>query len=389
MGTEWGSRVTATPRILKVARPGKDLRWYIYAWRGGPLIRVATQPRKPVLTRDDIATIAAAQAADRTVSTDTVAGAITAFRQTRYWRTDLSDGTRRTWGTALDRIDAMWGKVPMRVLGELRMKPFIVKWRDEIAQNTPRAADIAVTVLAKFMEWAMLNGIAAANPAAGVPTVYRRTDRAPVIWLPKDIAAIMEHAQQPLKDAVALAELTGLRRDDLVALRWDEVGQWSISRIANKKSRGKRYRVTLPRLPALDELLEDLKTRPRKPGVETVLVNFWGKSFTGDGLGTSFHNARDKANGGEGIHHEERDPVTREVVKIAKRLHDFRGTFATHLMTHPSAKLTDKEIAELMAWDQNQISEIRKRYVDDAAIVVAIGRRLAKGTGKRLGKRQA
>jgi integrase len=380
---------TAQPRILKVARAGKDLRWYIYAWRGGPLIRVATQPARPKLTHDDFAAISKAHEADRTLPTDTVAGAVTAFRKTKYWRSDLSDGTRRVWGTALDRIEAKWPKVPMHVIGDLRFKPKVAKWRDAIAETAPRAADIAVTVLAKFMEWAVLNGLAQANPAAGVPTVYRRTDRAPVIWLAEDIAALDAVAERPLRDATALAELTGLRRADLVALRWDEVGDFAISRTAAKRSRGKRYRVTIPRLPALDKLLEDLRARPRKAGVETVLVNSYGKAWTGDGLGTSFHEARAKANNGAGIHHEERDPVTGEIAKLAKRLHDFRGTFVTHLMTHPTAKLTDKEIADLLGWDEKQINEIRKRYVDGAAIVVAIGRRLARGNGKRLGKRRA
>lgn len=369
--------MSGEPRILKVARDGKPLRWYIYAWRGGPLIRVATQPKRPTLTRDDIAQIAAAQAKDRTLPTTMVPGAIAAFRKSRYWAKDLSDGTRRTWGTALNRIEDNWNDTPMRLLGELRMKKYVVEWRDEIAETAPRAADIAVMVLNKFLEWAVLKGHCAANPAAGVPTVYRRTDRAPVIWLPEDIAAIHVHAKQPLKDALALAELTGLRRADLVALRWDEVGDFAISRTAAKRSRGKRYRATLPRLPQLDALLEELKTRKRKPGVETVLVNHWGKSFTGDGLNSSFDDAREKANKGKGIYHVERDPVTGEPEQIAKRIHDFRGTFATHLMTHPTARLTDKEIADLMAWDENQIGEIRKRYVDDAAIVVAIGRRLA------------
>ena len=40
--------------------------------------------------------------------------------------------------------------------------------------------------------------------------------------------------------------------------------------------------------------------------------------------------------------------IQQEFEHIRKRLHDFRGTFATHLMTHPTARLTDREIAGLM-----------------------------------------
>lgn len=153
----------------------------------------------------------------------------------------------------------------------------------------------------------------------------------------------------------------------------------AITRITAKRSRGKRYRVNLPRLPELDALLTELKTRPRREGVETVLVNMHGKSWspTGDGLNSSFDDARAKANGGKGIFHLEIDPVTGEETKLAKRLHDMRGSFATRLMTHPTARLTDREIADLMGWSEAQVSEIRRRYVDDSAIVVALGRRLA------------
>ena len=373
------------PRILKVARPGKNLRWYVYAWRGGPLVRVVEQPTRPRLTPADIARIAELQAADRTLPTSTCAGAIAAFRKSKYWR-DLADGTRKTWGIALDRIEAKWEQVPMRVLGDARMKPKVVAWRDGIAETNARGADIAVMVLSKFLEWAALQGLCLGNPATGIPTVYRRTDRAPVIWTDEDVAAIGKVAEQSLKDALALAELTGLRRADLVALRWDEVGDLMITRTTVKKSRRRRFHVRLPRLPELDKLLEELRTRPRRDGVETVLVNSHGKSWTGDGLASSFNDARRKANCNTGIWFVERDPASGEEIRIAKRLHDLRGTFATRLMTHPTARLTDDEIADLMGWSAAQVGEIRKRYVDDAAIVVALGRRLS---GKRTGKRRA
>ena len=46
-------------------------------------------------------------------------------------------------------------------------------------------------------------------------------------------------------------------------------------------------------------------------------------------------------------------------------------------MTHPTARLSDREIADLVSWSEPQVAEIRKRYVDDSAIVVALTRRLA------------
>lgn len=107
-----------------------------------------------------------------------------------------------------------------------------------------------------------------------------------------------------------------------------------------------------------------------------MLVNSHGKSWTGDGLASSFHDARAKANDGQGIWHVERDPLTGDETRIAKRLHDLRGTFATKLMTAPGKPLTDRDVASAMGWSEQQVSEIRKRYVDDRAIVVAMANRL-------------
>lgn len=368
--------MTAGVHMVRSQKRGKPIRWYIYAWRGGPQIRVAEQAKRPKLTRQDIDAIAAADKDARTLPKDQVAGAAAAYRNSDYWK-GLGDSTRRTWGRSLDAIEARWEKVPMRVLSDIRMIPKIAAWQEEVAQSSPRTADINITVLDHFFRWAKLKGLALHNPAADIPNVYRRQDRAPVIWLPADLAAIHQHAKTALRDALDLGELTGLRLTDLVSLRWDEVGDFAIVRTAAKRSRGKRYRVTLPRLPALDALLERLRSRPRKEGVETVLVNSLGKSWTVGGLGTSFHDARKKANNGTGIYHVERDPVEGTEIRIAKRLHDLRGTFATHLMTAITPPPTDEEIATLMGWSVTQVAEIRKRYVDDAAIVVALGRRLA------------
>lgn len=349
--------------------------WYLYAWRGGPLVRKVEGAKKPKPSVDDWAKITAARAEVVNDPAETVGRALTAFRASGYWKS-LATGTRKTWGAALDRIEAKWGNAPLKALDDLRMKPKVVAWRNSMAA-TPRTADISVMVLSKLFEWAVLEGHMIYNPAIGIPTIYRPDGRAAVIWLPEDLEAIKAVSEQPLQDAVDLAVLTGLRRADLVALRWDEVGDLAIHRTAAKRSRGKRYTVSLPRLPELGLLLDALRERPRKPNVETVLVNSFGKPWTGDGLASSFHDARKRANNGAGIWHSERDPITGEGQRTPKRLHDLRGTFATRIMTKATPSLTNSEVAGIMGWSVEQVDQIRKRYVDDKAIVVELTRRLS------------
>ena len=108
-----------------------------------------------------------------------------------------------------------------------------------------------------------------------------------------------------------------------------------------------------------------LSQRKRADGVVTVLVNSFGQSWSGDGFGGSFGRVRDNA----GIVHI--DPDTGE--RRLKHLHDVRGTFCTKLFI---ADLTDQEVAAIMAWSPSQVAGIRRSYVDQSHVNVAMGQRL-------------
>ncbi|MEO7541792.1 MAG: hypothetical protein ABIS66_07550, partial [Sphingomicrobium sp.] len=140
--------------------------------------------------------------------------------------------------------------------------------------------------------------------------------------------------------------MTGLRRADLVTLTWAQVEQYSIVKKALKSSRRRRRVASIPRIPELDALLRVLKSRPRQEGVQTILVNSYGRPWTADGFGGSFNRIRDEA----GIVHIDEEPGIRK----NKHLHDVWGTFATKLIAQP-AGLTDQEVADVMAWSPNRL----------------------------------
>lgn len=387
MGTGRQAGLTTTGvHIVKAARPGKPIRWYIYAWRGGPKIRVAEQPGRPALTREDIAAIAAAQARDEAPK-DTIHGLSTAWQNSRVWK-GYAASTRELWGDCAGRIEDKWGKVPLRLFGDPRMTPKIVKWRDEMADNNgPRTADEHVKVLSLMLAWGAERGLVACNPAAPVKRLWKGGNREEIIWTEADCAAfdaieiVTKEGRRPipqwLVDARRLAEFTGLRRADLCALKWSEISDTHIGRTAAKKSQGKRRRTVMPIVPGLRALLDELKTRYRRPGVETVLVGAKGGALNPPTLTAQFCTMRALANDGTGIWH--RSEYEDEPDK-AKHLHDLRGTFATKLMTLPGGSLTDDQIAMIMGWTTAQVAAIRKRYVDEAAIVVAIGKRIAEAS---------
>lgn len=373
-------------QFIASRRRGKPVTWYVYAWRGGPHILTHVGPRKPRLGPIEHGKIAAAMADARAINPLTLRATL------RDWcpidRTkpgspewaNLADNTKRVWRPHVDGIEARWGSKPMAVWNDPRMVEKVVNWRDERA-STPRTADIGITVLKTFLEYARLHGRVLINVARDIPTLYRGADRAEIIWTAEDLekleAAALRESRMQVFDGVRLAAVTGLRREDLVTLTWDQVGEFAIVKRALKVSRRKRRRVVIPQTPQLEAVLKDLKTRFRREGVATVLVNSLGKSWTPMSFGGSFGRLRDSA--GIVFVTDDDTPVTK-----TKHLHDVRGTFCTMLLVE--WELTDDEAADIMGWSPNRVAHIRKVYVDQKQLVVALSARIA---AKQIAKQSA
>lgn len=353
------------------------MRWYVYAWRGGPLIGKFDCKNKPSLLPREVRSVLKALETKRGVDPTTLLSLIREWRScdpnrpsSPEW-TALAPSTKRTWGSALDVVEKKWGNVPLDVFNDPRMVGKVVAWRDSRAE-TPRAADIGVTVLRALLEFGRLRGRVTINVASNIPTLYRNGQRAAIVWTDEDMdrfaAVARERGRVHVLDGLRLAALTGLRREDLVTLTWAEVGEHAIEKVALKRSKGKRRRVTVPRIPALDALLDELRTRYRKDGVGTVLVNSFGEPWSGDGFGGSFNRIRDEAE----INFVDAETGERK----GKHLHDVRGTFCTKLLTETD--LSEREVADIMGWSPDKVASIRRVYVDQSSVVRAIGARISK-----------
>ena len=344
--------------------------WYVYAWRGGPLIRKHEGHDRPTLTPADALAIGKAVEESKPANQDTLRGLIANYRSDSNpdWKR-LADSTKKLWSRCLDGALRKWPEVPLRMFDDPRMVTKVVGWRDSMA-GTPRDADIHIACLSRALEYGRLRGKVSINVAKGIPTIYKGGDRAAIIWTDDDFAKARKSKKftQALLDVIKMASMSGLRRGDLVKVDESEVGEFAIQRKALKRSAGKRRRVVMPLIPEMRAFVEELKTRPRKPGMTTLLVNTFGESWQADGLNSSLYTA---------IRDADISYIDDEGVKKYKHLHDLRGTYCTKLMTLPGPRMTDQEIAELMGWSVEQVAEIRRLYVDDAAIVVALGKRLA------------
>lgn len=360
-------------QFIKSARPGKPITWYVYAFKNGPLVMKAVQPKKPSLTAEAHAKVADAIQAANSPDPTTLLSLIHDWRAAPEWK-GLAANTRSTWSVQLDQIEARWGDKPISVWDDHRMIAKVVKWRDERAA-TPRSADMGIGVLRQLLKFGRLRGRVRLNVAEGIPHLYKGGNRADIIWSEADIEAFRLAAikanRPALYDGLRLAALTGLRLGDLVSLTWDHLGEIAIIKTALKKSRGKRRKAIVPLTEALEELLVELRTRKRKDGVNTVLVNERGASWTASGFGGSgsFGLIRAKANI---VHIEEDDDG--QTVERSKHLHDVRGTFCTLLLTE--CGLTDEDAARIMAWSPTRVAKIRSAYVDSAAVVISLAERM-------------
>lgn len=329
---------------------------------------------KPRLTPGELRDALEAHATIRRPDPRTLLSLVHQWRRSPEWNA-LAASTRRTWESQLSAIEAKWGRTPLSLWNDPRMKGKVVQWRNS-REHTPRGADLGVLVLRELLKFGNLNARVLINVAAQIPCLYRGGQRAEIVWTDDDIDRFQWQAlkddQAHLIDGVWLAALTGLRRADLVTVSQTDIYDRAIVKKALKVSRRKRRTATLPRIPELDLLLDELASRRREEGVKTLLVNSRGRPWTGDGFGGSFNRIRDAAE----IFHVDQESGSRK----RKHLHDLRGTFATRLIT---AGLSDIEVAEVMGWAVDDVSTIRRTYVDQSHVVVAIGERIAQSSVNR------
>jgi integrase len=286
---------------------------------------------------------------------------------------ELAVSTQIKWRSILRDIEAKWGTEPLSIFSNPRMTQRIVLWRDGRAK-TPRSADAGITVLRALLKFGRTYGVVG-NITDSIEPIYRGGNRAAIIWTDDDlerfVAKAIEMNMPEVADAVRLAAATGLRRGDLLRLRSTHIGTAAIV-IAPTKSKKRRALTAIPRVPTLSALLEELDTRPKRKGVDTILVNKDRQPWNPDIFSKS---VRKVANAIRLVHVDDDDDGQQRSRK--KNFHDLRGTFCTRLMIE--SDFDDLRIAGVMGWAVERISVIRKLYVSDGAQAQALGERIQRG----------
>lgn len=324
------------------------VRWYVYAWRGGPCVHKCDGDR-PVLDMAMIAKASAAKCDRAGTQFDTMEEIITGYRAAPEF-TDLKPSTQKDYRLWLDRISAKWGTTPLEAFEDRRIRKDIIDWRNEWA-GQPRTADKAAVMMGTLLSYGMENGLLSINVAAGIKQLHH-VNKSEQVWEDRHWQAMEAHWAAKewklahLLDALKLASLTGLRLGDLIRLDWSQVGDKAI---VIDKTRKRDGRAVIPILPELRALLDE---REHRTG--TILRNSRKQPWTESGLGSVFQKAKPEG--------------------FDRTMHDLRGTYVTWLAIKG---LTDEQIARIVGWTAKKVGEVRSRYVDEARVVISLVERLS------------
>lgn len=314
-------------------------RTYYYAWRGGPAVKgVPGTPEFMTAYNEAIANHIAPDGKK-------FRSAVIRYKASDAYQS-LADSTKRNWAPWLDRISIHFGDLSIAQFGRTdRIRPVIRKWRAKYADK-PRTADYGMQVLSRVLAYCVdpLAKISS-NPCEGIKSLYSGS-RSEIIWTDADIEHLKQTCSKEVGWAVDLAAHTGLRLGDLMKLSWNHVGEDAIV-VRTGKTRSEAI------VPLYDALRDVLSRIPKRSTI--ILTN--SKNRPWKGFGASFTKAKAIAwPQGENLH-----------------FHDLRGTAATKFYI---AGLTEREIAEIMGWEEESVKRIIRRYVDRKAAIKDRIRRL-------------
>ena len=184
--------------------------WYHQSNRGrpdqGPLVRLPEYGTPEFWHR-----IGELSGREPIASKGSIKALIMEYQASDRW-TRLRPETQRSYGFALDAINAAWGPLQASQISSAGMIKFM-----EGFQATPSMGNIALAVVKVIMKTAVQKGYRTDNPAREIDKLHVDPDGAkpltPAAW-----KALIEKAPEPLKRLAWLGRMTGQRISDLVAI---------------------------------------------------------------------------------------------------------------------------------------------------------------------------
>ncbi len=199
----------------------------------------------------------------------------------------LSPNTRHTYASDIKHLQAFFNIAPIEQVRPMHIRQFLDRHK-----NTPTTANRCKRLFSTVWNHARAWGYTdAQNPCIGI--VGFSTDKRTVYISDTVFAAVYAHAQQPLRDAMDLAYLTGQRPADALLMTEHDIanGYLIVTQLKTKQA----LRIIIDG--KLAELIE--RIRARKAGHKIVtsalLVNSHGRRLTAPALRNQFVRARKAA----------------------------------------------------------------------------------------------
>ena len=330
-------------RVKRKLASGAAVTYY-YAWRGGP--RILAEPNTDAFVIE-FAKLTRTRPAS--AGKDTVGALVQAYVASEAYK-GRKDSTRKGYDWAIDRIEAEYLDMPLSIVNSKGFRKDVLKWRDETFAETPRAADLIVTVFGTILAIGVDREDLERNPLEKVGKLAD-SSRRDTIWTDDQIAAFKAKAPARLILALELARWTGQRQGDLLALTWTAYDGQYLTLRQGKTGSAVRVKVAAE----LKTLLDG-----QKRTAVTILTNRSGVPYT-EGFRSSWRKAMAAA-GVTGV-----------------TFHDLRGTFITHAYRNGASF---KEIAEVSGHSEKDAERIiKKHYLRSDSAVVALERRNEKASG--------
>ena len=352
-------RLPGTHRVTKRLASGR-MAIYVYRHRGGPLLiryegeSLGAAHRSEAEGAEKLVAAFAASAEPST-GVAVIRDVVTRYRVSHEYAR-LAQSTKAQWTRWLDQIVVDFGDFPLTGMKAVGVRKKFKAWRDQRADK-PRSADYAMQVLRRLLSFALDEEMITINPVADMRGIYS-ANRADQIVEPGELANILGNTTREAALAIALAAETGMRRGDLVALKWEHVLGNRIE-FRTGKSRGRTH-VIVPLTSAAQAVMAELRVlrdefinSGRVPHA-TVLLTYKGSAWRPDSLTQAFDRARTPFG-------------------ITKHLHDLRGTAVTRWV---EARFSHQDIARFVGWELSKVESIIRRYVDADLIARAAISRL-------------
>jgi integrase len=216
-----------------------------------------------------------------------------------------SKHTRDDQGAQLDRLKRVFGHIMPDGVTTQHCYRYVDERRTKDGKTAPVAAKHEIKLLGHVFAKAIRWGMATRNPVRQMEKEPRGKRSRYVT--DEEFRVVYGLASERMRIAMDLALLTGLRRGDLLALKWGQVTEAGIEVHTSKTGAGLLFEVT----PELDGVLERakrvtpqiprryvLRTRAGKPysaaGFSAIWQRLMRKHVAAGGVAFTFHDLRRK-----------------------------------------------------------------------------------------------